>query len=85
MTISATAAAGNRRAAYEAAHPDTAITPPDHDHRSDSCTPLWIARRDGKILAAEYGLGALLDDLEWLEAGRMSGTRPDPAEAVPGE
>jgi hypothetical protein len=55
-----------RKLAYDAAHPDTAITPPGPD------TCLWLARQGGKILAAGYRLGALMDDLEWLEAGRKN-------------
>ncbi len=55
-----------RKLAYDAAHPDTAITSPGPD------TCLWLARQDGKILAAGYGLGALMDDLEWLETGRKN-------------
>lgn len=57
-----------RKLAYEAAHPDAAITPPGPD------TCLWIARQGGKILAAGYRLGALMDDLGWLETDRVSGS-----------
>jgi hypothetical protein len=68
-----------RKLAYEAAHPDTAITPPGPD------TCLWLARQDGKILAAGYRLGALMDDLGWLETGRVSGPveTEDDARALP--
>jgi hypothetical protein len=52
--------AGIRRRRFEQAHPDITITPPE-THAS-----LWKARRDGKILASDYQLGALLDSLEWL-------------------
>ena len=52
-----------RLRAYQAAHPDTTITPPGPD------SLLWVARRDGKIIAAEYWLGQLIDDLEWLADG----------------
>lgn len=68
-----------RKLAYEAAHPDAAITPPGPD------TCLWIARQGGKILAAGYRLGALMDDLGWLETGRVSGPveTEDDARALP--
>lgn len=55
-----------RKLAYETAHPDTAITPPGPG------TCLWLARQGGKILAAGYRLGTLMDDLEWLETGRKN-------------
>jgi len=49
-----------RRRLFEAAHPDVTISPPE-THASP-----WTARREGKILAAEYQLGDLLDSLKWL-------------------
>lgn len=69
----------HRKLTYEAAHPDAAITPPGPD------TCLWLARQGGKILAAGYRLGALMDDLGWLETGRASGAveTEDDARALP--
>ena len=49
-----------RRKRFEGAHPEIVITPPG----TDAC--LWTARRDDKILASGYQLGALLDTLGWL-------------------
>lgn len=49
-----------RLAAYREAHPDTDITPPGPGQT------LWIARRDGVIVAAAYWLVDLLDTLDWL-------------------
>jgi hypothetical protein len=49
-----------RRRAFEAAHPDVTITPPE-THAS-----MWTARQFGSILASDYQLGALLGTLEWL-------------------
>ena len=46
----------------EDAHPESVITPP-------KTQALWTAGRDGKTLASEYHLGALLDTL-----GRCSGS-----------
>jgi hypothetical protein len=51
-----------RLAAYREAHPDTDITPPGPGQM------LWIARRDGAIIAADWWLGKLLDALDWLDA-----------------
>lgn len=49
-----------RRERVEAAHPEIAIIPPEtHAGR-------WTARCDGKILASQYQLGALLDAVDWL-------------------
>ena len=53
----------HRRAAYERDHPDTSITPPGPGQT------LWIARRGGAVLCAEYWLGALMDSLDGLDAG----------------
>jgi hypothetical protein len=49
-----------RRRAFEAAHPDITISPPE-THAS-----LWKAWRGGKILATGYHLGDLLDSLDWV-------------------
>ena len=49
-----------RRKRFEGAHPEIVITPPG----THAC--VWTARRDGKILASGYQLGALLDKLGWL-------------------
>ncbi len=54
-----------RRRAFETAHPDVTISAPE-THAS-----LWVARRDGKILASGYQLGGLLDSL-----GLLSGEQP---------
>ncbi len=50
-----------RRAAFEAAHPEITISPPGrHD-------PFWTARQDdGSILASAYMLAKLLDTLARL-------------------
>ena len=45
---------------FEARHPEAVITAPGPGRL------LWTARAGGKILAAGYWLGQLLDDLEWL-------------------
>jgi len=49
-----------RLADYRAAHPEVDITPPGPGQM------LWIARRDGAIIAADWLLGKLLDTLDWL-------------------
>ncbi len=49
-----------RRRAFEAAHPDVTISPPE-THASP-----WIARQGGKIMTVADQLGQLLDMLEWL-------------------
>ena len=51
---------------FERLHPEVVITGPGPGRL------LWVARAGGKILAAEYWLGQLLDDLAWLE-GREGG------------
>ena len=51
---------------FERLHPEVVITGPGPGRL------LWAARAGGKILAAEYWLGQLLDDLAWLE-GREGG------------
>ena len=45
---------------FERLHPEVIITGPGPGRL------LWVARAGGKILCAEYWLGQLLDDLEWL-------------------
>ena len=60
-----------RLADYRAAHPEVDITPPD-----PGGSLRWIARRDGKIIAADYWLGALLDTLDWLDG--LTGESPAP-------
>jgi hypothetical protein len=50
-----------RLRAYQAAHPEVQITPPGPG------SLLWVARRDGMIVAADYWLGLLLDALDWLD------------------
>lgn len=49
-----------RLAAYREAHPEVDISPPGPGQT------LWVARRDGVIIAADYWLGQLLDTLGWL-------------------
>ena len=56
-----------RRRAYEAAHPDVAITPPGPS------TALWTARRGGAILASDYELAGLLDAIDWLDGAAAPG------------
>lgn len=51
-----------RLADYRAAHPEVDISPPGPGQM------LWIARRDGVIVAADWLLGKLLDTLDWLDA-----------------
>lgn len=51
-----------RLAAYRETHPDVTITPPE-----PGGSLRWVARKDGRIIAADYWLGALLDTLDWLD------------------
>ena len=50
-----------RLAAYREAHPEVDITPPGPG------SLLWVARRDGRIICADWWLSKLLDALDWLE------------------
>jgi hypothetical protein len=54
-----------RRKQFEDAHPEIVITAPGPR------TCLWIARRDGTIVASGYQLSALLDTLS-----RLAGEQP---------
>jgi hypothetical protein len=54
-----------RRKRFEDAHPEIVITPPKTQ------ASMWTAGCDGKTLASEYHLGALLDTL-----GRLLGKQP---------
>jgi hypothetical protein len=46
---------------FEASHLEITITSPGPG------SLLWIARRDGMIIAADFWLGKLLDTLDWLD------------------
>lgn len=50
-----------RRRQFAGDHPEVSITSP-----RDNGTRCWLAYCDGAILAADYSLDLLLDDLDWL-------------------
>ena len=61
MDLSLDTSPAARRRQFCEDHPEISITRP-----ADNGTRCWLAYCDGAVLAADYNLALLMDDLDWL-------------------